>query len=185
MFEVVELSSSTRPAEEASSGEPISSFLKWLQVKGTFECALILPREGIWRKAILPSIAVTPGAVERHREGIETAVRLDGAVIGVRTPRDAVLTFFSGFGYQIVGETTFGSGDKCDPKTAFCREILTEAVEVASRLCQHTLCVFWHDADPIYLLTRSELRANKEFTAARGSFGTAPPHATCRYFTIT
>lgn len=159
-LQVIELSADA--SRRAATGQvvlsknPIADFLDWLFNANSFECAVLIPRKGFLRRkrAIWPQVVVNAGEAESSRDVLEDAAQSGfELVIGTRSTVEELSNFFNRLGYREDGKGTYGGGDKHDPaRAAWNKESFAQAVTVATKLCEHPLCVFAHDGDPIYLL---------------------------------
>lgn len=139
---------------------PLSAFLDWLVESGSFECAVWVPERTILQQFICrleqtwPRVLVSTSDLRRARPSIEKAARSGfRLVIGVRSEWNELEKFFTRVGYRVEGSGLYAKGGQHDPTVAaWNKEAFMGAVRVASKLCRSLLCVFAHDADPVYVL---------------------------------
>jgi hypothetical protein len=156
ILKVLELSAADRQPEERTlqQGDPVTKFFDWLLEADLFDCAVLASRKGMLQRPDWPRVVLTAHEAKSGRPLLERAARSGfGLVICTRSGRSDLAEFFGRLGYRVEGSGIFGGGDEHDPvRPAWNREVLEQMVAVASRLCEHPLCVFGHDGDPVYLL---------------------------------
>ena len=85
-------------------------------------------------------------------EAAESGFRL---ILGVNSSLDDIVAAFTKLGYRVEGRGVYGDGGEHDPMMAAPSDVgLARGVQVASDLCGATLCMFAHDADPVYILCK-------------------------------
>jgi hypothetical protein len=158
---VVELSGNF--SQKAATGgvvsgqDPIRSFFDRLFESHSFECAVLVSKKGLFGKkdrVVWPQVIASADDAKGARGDLEKMARSGfEVVIGTSSTLQELETFFRTLGYQEAGKGTYASGDEYDPvRAAWDKEGFLRAVLVATKLCGHTLCVFSHDGDPVYLL---------------------------------
>ena len=144
-----------------ASRDPMHDSLEWGLSDSVFMCAVIAPPQRTLRKSernVWPQTTVTlSAAIDRRTSLQESGMSGFELVIGTSTDCDSAIQVFGKLGYQEAGRSICGSGDKHDPLAAAWNKVdLSNAVQIAARLSSGVLCIFAHDADPVYLLTRKE-----------------------------
>jgi hypothetical protein len=149
--------------ETLLSDRPESEFFHWLIQMNAFDCAVVLPKRSLLQQVFRgqqlawPQVTTCPDELKRARPIFEeTALSGFRLIVGVKSGIDELVAFFARLGYRLEGRGVYGSADQHDPTSAtWNRAALQQGVQVASKLCQSPLCVFAHDADPVYLLHRN------------------------------
>lgn len=150
--------------EAILSNNPVSRFFDWLLDTRSFGCAVLVPERGILQRIFhshreaRPQATISSEEFRARRPTFETAA-MSGSrlVVGVRARSDILVAFFLGLGYHVEGTGLYASGDPHDPIGAnWQAEDLMQCIDVATALGQSTLCIFAHDADPVYILYRED-----------------------------
>ena len=156
VLRVVELSAPNWQQQERASlhSEPLKTVLDWLFETKQFDCAVVAPRSGILQRHGWPRVLLAEYNRPSERAILERAAQSGfRLVIGTRGGRQELTECFERVGYRVSGEGIYGTGDRHDPlRPASNAGALEQTVAIASRLCRNTLCLFGHDADPVYLL---------------------------------
>jgi hypothetical protein len=149
---------------EILSDQPASECFQWLERMNLFECAVVVPKRTLLQKLFRspepawPQVVMGPDEFRVALPMFE-ATALSGfrLIVGVKSGVDDLVAFFAGLGYRLEGRGVYGSGDPHDPTSAtWSKAALQRGVSLASRLCRSPLCVFAHDADPVYLLYKPQ-----------------------------
>ena len=158
---VIELSGDF--SQKAASGtvvsaqDPIRAFFDRFLDDAHFECVVLvgkkpwLGRKGQveWPQVI--TSAIDARSARKDLEGIAKAGF--ELIVGTKASPDNIESFFKKLGYTETGTGRFADESKHDPaRAAWNKEGFSRAVNLASKLCDRTLCVFAHDGDPVYLL---------------------------------
>ena len=151
-------------SNKAARGEvipdnPVGSFLDWLFESGTFGCAVLVPTAGILRIKSAPEwpqVIVDVNDARNSRAFLEKRAKSGfELVVGISMASEVVLEVFRGLGYDESSPRQFPNADlRDDLQATWNKESLVQAITVATKLCNQTLCVFAHDGDPIYVLTK-------------------------------
>jgi hypothetical protein len=141
----------------AVSPDPIRSLFDRLLDGGSFECAVLVPKKGLLgRKEQIawPQVIASADDARSARANLEKVARSGFQVIvGTNSGLRDLEALFESLGYQEAGKGTYAGGGEHDPvQAAWNKEGFMRAVAVAKKLCDHTMCVFAHDGDPVYLL---------------------------------
>lgn len=146
--------------ETLLSDRPESDFFDWLLKMNAFECAVVLPKPMLLRRVLRGQKPAWPHVTTcadqlRVARSVFEATALSGfrLIVGVKSRLDDLVAFFTGLGYRLEGRGVYGSSDQHDLTSAvWNKAALREGVQLASRLCHSPICVFAHDADPVYIL---------------------------------
>ena len=149
-------------SEKAASGaavvqDPIHSFFDRLLEGGLFECAVIVAKKGLLSRkdqTAWPLVIPSADDAKSARVDLEKIARAGfQLIVGTKSSLRDLETVFEALGYRKAGQGTYAGGDEHDPvQAAWEKEGFLRAVAVATELCDHALCVFAHDGDPVYLL---------------------------------
>lgn len=160
--------SSQKPKTDfsGSSLDLIKSFYEWQFRMGTFDFALILRSEGT---SLFSALKKSESNVCKTILGIKEAeIALDTLqaasnrgfelVVASNSSIEEMEEFWKQKGYRVVSRSRLGTHKEHDLLTAaWNKEALERMIYIASRMGGKSLCVFSHDADPLYLLTRSAI----------------------------
>jgi hypothetical protein len=165
-LKAIELSAPDWQQQERTSlqGDPLKILLDWLFESNRLDCAVLAPRSRAlqgpsWPRVLLAEYSGTPA-----RGTLEKAARSGfRLVICTRVGHKQLIEFLSRAGYQVSGESIWGSGDEHDPlRPAWNKEVLSQIVAVAARLRGNAICLFGHDADPLYVLSNGDSEHRSE-----------------------
>jgi hypothetical protein len=159
---VIELSGDF--SEKAASGavvvqDPIHGFLDRLLDGDLFECAVVVAKKGLLSRkdqTAWPLVIVGADDAKRARVDLEKIARAGfQLIVGTKSSLRDLETVFEALGYRKAGQGTYADGDAHDPvQAAWEKEAFLRAIAVATKLCDHALCVLAHDGDPVYLLAK-------------------------------
>lgn len=160
---------SERSPQKVSSGfafsslDLVKSFYEWQFRAGTFDFALIARRGGGtlfgFHKTQEANLCQVILGIDQAKDALETlqvsANRGFELVVASNSSLDEIEEFWKQMGYRLSGRSQLGSRGEHDLlPAAWNPDVLEHTLSVASRMGGKTLCVFAHDADPIYLLTK-------------------------------
>ena len=146
-----------------SSLDLIKSFYEWQLKIGTFDFVLM---SGSKDRPILSTLKKPEANLFRLISNAEEAVKTladlqDTANRGFELvmASSSSIADIEGFwkqkGYRVEGSSPLGSGREHDLfSAAWNKDSLERMIYVAARMRAKSLCVFAHDADPLYLLTQ-------------------------------
>jgi hypothetical protein len=154
-FRVLELSNAGWPPEEIPPcGDPAGAFLDIALTSDVFRAVAFIA-ERPHESGPLRTVTDLTEAI-RKRPVLERAMQAGFEVVfGIRMTIPALQAQFVAWGYRELGRGRFGAEDEHDPSTVpwnATKEDFASAVEQAA-LHATTLCIFGHDADPVYLLS--------------------------------
>jgi hypothetical protein len=134
----------------------------WLLETGLFEFAVLAKKDvGIlgaltstrwpsWPQVVLETSdarVALPALIAAGTRGFEL-------IVGAKVNHAELFAFLTRFGYREAGISGLGSGESHDlTRVSSHRESFNRGIVLATRLEAKCLCVFAHDADPIYLLS--------------------------------
>jgi hypothetical protein len=131
-----------------------ATLLDWLVDEERFDVGVARIASGPFRRLTWSCIVLSSAEARARRELLlKIAQRGFSLVIAVKVSVDELLAFFLERGFTVSGRGRFCEGDEHDPCSAAPdSSTLEEIVYIASRLSSQPLCVFAHEAEPIYVL---------------------------------
>lgn len=159
IWKSAEFAAAKFPAEtlRGSPIEVVRQCLDWQFRSATFDYAVLVDAPWLGSRTVArwPRIIADASEAQRGVSSLaERGARGFELVVGGTNTGEAIRDFLIASGYQYVGECPYGSKAAYDLSVAPLSDTFTPALNVAMRLGACTLCVFAHDADPIYLLSQ-------------------------------
>jgi len=139
------------------STDPMHDSLEWGLSDSVFMCAVIAPPQRNPRKSgrhVWPQATAMLSTAIDHRALLQESGNSGfELIVGTNSDCDTAIRVFGNLGYKEAGRSICGSHEKHDPlAAAWNKDDLTSAIQIAVRLSSGVLCLFAHDADPVYLL---------------------------------
>ena len=153
-----------KPDFALSSLDLVRGFYEWQFQTGTFDFAIVSKTGsgtlfGFQKNQEAKPCQVILG-IDQAKDALETlqvsANRGFEVIVASKSSLDDIKEFWKQKGYRLSGRSQLGSGGEHDLlPAAWNPDVLEHILSVASRMEGKTLCVFAHDADPIYLLSKN------------------------------
>lgn len=144
------------PNGGAPEQDSVDVLMSWCLSEERFDGAVARIGSGLVRRVTWPCVVLSLAEAHAHRSLLlRTAQTGFSLVVAVRATVEEFVSFSTGAGLSSSGRGRFRGGGEHDPFSVAGDQLaLEELVYIGSRLSDKILCVFAHDADPVYVLHR-------------------------------
>ena len=158
-YDLIEMSAPYPPVMDGPVPDPINDCLQWLLAEDLLDCIVLASERRLFRSNDWPMVILSKAEVTDNLDVLEKSINAGfSSVIGTQCSLIALRDYFLRLGLTVDGQTRLGSGDDHDPLASSWNPQLIQAIAVAERLCEHSLCIFAHDGSPVYILDAVPIR---------------------------
>jgi hypothetical protein len=153
-YKTVELESYTEGT--VPEHDSVDALLSWLLSDERFDGAVARFSTGPFRSMEWPCIVLSSTEANARRPLLLKSAQVGySLVIATKTTVEEIVSFSAGVGFTLSGRGRLRGRDDHDPLSgAWDPGALEELIYIASRFSDNQLCLFAHDADPVYVLHR-------------------------------
>ncbi len=150
-------------ALEALNPDPLAEFLNRALCPDRFVCLVLTPRKKTITQCLLRVPEMLPVVLTNLEEVMSRMQMILPLVssgfrvlIALSEPRQSLQRHIIGLGFQDAGESTLDADSEHNPlKASWNQKELITAVNTAFARPVQSVCLFGHDGDPLYVLTKS------------------------------